>query len=116
MALPRVATGLSAVCDFGISGSYSLFWLFKREVFMADISHNGYLYEQVTFMRGSRGQGTVGSSAILVRIPWKITMLPSQRSILDHYWPANETPFKWRFDDGPMMADFLLYLDPSQFH
>ena len=21
-----------------------------------------------------------------------------------HYWPASETPFKWRFAGGPMMA------------
>ena len=31
-------------------------------------------------------------------------------------WTIIGPPTKWRFDGGPMMADFLLYLDPSQFH
>ena len=29
---------------------------------------------------------------------------------------ASETPFKWRFADGPMMARFKWYLDPLSPH
>ena len=35
-----------------------------------------------------------------------ITKLPSQHSMLGHHRPASETPFKWRFAGGPMMARF----------
>ena len=38
--------------------------------------------------------------------PLKITKLPSQHSMLGHHRPASETPFKWRFAGGPMMALF----------
>ena len=67
-------------------------------------------------MRGSRGR-TGGPEpheksqkisvflAILVKIPWKITKLPSQHSMLGHHRPASETPFKLRFACGPIMAD-----------
>ena len=71
-----------------------------------------------TFMCGSRGGGggdrgsgppwksqkNIGFLAILVQIPWKITKLPSQHSTLSHHQHASETPFKWRFAGGPMMA------------
>ena len=63
-------------------------------------------------MHGSR-VGVIGGSdppgksqtyikvlAILVRIPWKITKLPSQHSMTGHHRPASETPFKWRFAEG----------------
>ena len=36
--------------------------------------------------------------------PLKMTMLPFQLSMLGHHRPASETPFKWRFADGPLMA------------
>ena len=36
----------------------------------------------------------------------KITKLISQNSMLGHHRPASETPFKWRFTGGPMMARF----------
>ena len=36
----------------------------------------------------------------------EIIMLPSQPSMLGHYRPTSETPFKWRFAGGPMMACF----------
>ena len=36
--------------------------------------------------------------------PLKITKLPIQHSMLCHYRPASETPFKWRFAGGPIMA------------
>ena len=36
--------------------------------------------------------------------PLKITKLPIQHSILGHHRPASETPFKWRFAGGPLMA------------
>ena len=45
--------------------------------------------------------------------PLKITNLPSQQSMLGHHRHASETPFKWRFAGGPMMARFIYwYLDP----
>ena len=31
---------------------------------------------------------------------------------LDHHRHASETPFKWRFAGGPMMARLLWYIDP----
>ena len=36
--------------------------------------------------------------------PLKITKLPSQHTTVGHYQPVSETPFKWRFAGGPMMA------------
>ena len=36
--------------------------------------------------------------------PLKITKLPIQHSMLGHYRPASETPFKRRFAGGPLMA------------
>ena len=29
-----------------------------------------------------------------------------QQAVLGHYWPTSETPFKWRFAGGPMVARF----------
>ena len=37
-------------------------------------------------------------------IPWIIIKLPSQHSMLGHHRYASETPFKWRFAGGPMIA------------
>ena len=34
----------------------------------------------------------------------KATKKASQHSMLGHHRPATETPFKWRFAGGPMMA------------
>ena len=34
----------------------------------------------------------------------KITRLPIHHSMLGHHRPASETPFKWRFAGGPLMA------------
>ena len=37
--------------------------------------------------------------------------------MFDHYWPASETPFKWRFAGGVMMvrfSDFISSLPPHQ--
>ena len=45
--------------------------------------------------------------------PLKITELPIQHSMYGHYRPASETPFKWRFAGGPLMARSLWYLDLS---
>ena len=42
----------------------------------------------------------------------KSTRLPSQHSMLGHHRHASETPFKWRFAGGPMLARILWYLDP----
>ena len=36
--------------------------------------------------------------------PLKITKLPSQHSRLGQHRPASETPLKWRFAGGPLMA------------
>ena len=36
--------------------------------------------------------------------PLKITKLPKQHSMLGHHRPASETPFKWHFAGGPLMA------------
>ena len=53
-----------------------------------------------------------GFLAILVRIPCKTTELKSQHSVLRHHRPASETPFKWRFAGGSMMARLKWHLDP----
>ena len=44
--------------------------------------------------------------------PLKITKLPSQHSMMDHYWPASETPFQWRFAGRPIIAGFWWSLGP----
>ena len=36
--------------------------------------------------------------------PLKITKLPSHHSMFGHHRHASETPFKWCFAGGPMMA------------
>ena len=46
----------------------------------------------------------------------KITKLPIQHSMLDHHRTASETPFKWRFAGGPLMARLWWYLDASPLH
>ena len=48
--------------------------------------------------------------------PLKITKPSSQHSMLGHHRHASETPFKWRFAGGPMMARLLWYLDPPSPH
>ena len=73
-------------------------------------------------MRGSRGDypppqplkitKLLGDLTIMVRIPRK----PSQYSMLGHHRPASETPFKWRFAGGSIMARFYWYLDPLYPH
>ena len=45
--------------------------------------------------------------------PLKNQKLPSQHSMLSQHRHASETPFKWRFAGGSMMANLLYYLDPS---
>ena len=45
--------------------------------------------------------------------PLKIVKLSCQQSILGHFRHASETPFKWRFAGGPMMAHLSLFLDHS---
>ena len=41
--------------------------------------------------------------------PLKITKLPIKHSMLGHYRPASETPFRWRADD-----DTLIVVSPHQ--
>ena len=49
--------------------------------------------------------------------PLKITKLPSQHSMLCHHWHARETPFKWRFAGGSMVARYSGVFDlPSPIH
>ena len=79
-------------------------------------------------VRGSRGGTGVRTPpeksqkykfffVILVRIPWTITRLPSQHSMLGHLWHISETPSKWRFAGGPMIARlYWWYLDPPSPH
>ena len=45
--------------------------------------------------------------------PLKITKLPSQQSMKGHHRNASETPFKWRFAGGSMMARLNWYFEPS---
>ena len=46
-------------------------------------------------------------SAILVRIPWKITKLPSQHSMLGHHRPDSKTQVIWSFaGHGPLIVVF----------
>ena len=46
----------------------------------------------------------IGFLSITGPDPLKITQLPIQHSMLGHHRPASETPWKWRFADGPLMA------------
>ena len=64
-------------------------------------------------MRGSRGRGCRGFAptpeksqkySVTGRDPLKITKVPSQHSMLSHHRHTSETPFKWHFADGPIMA------------
>ena len=48
--------------------------------------------------------------------PLKITKLPGQFFVFCQNWHARETPFKWCFADGPMMAHLEWYLDPFSPH
>ena len=41
-----------------------------------------------------------------------MTKLPSQHSMSGHHRHASETPFKWRFAGGSMMARLWCYLVP----
>ena len=82
-----------------------------------------FLYQHGRIQRGGGGDRGSGHPwkitkikvflAILVQIPWKITKLPSQQSMLGHHRPASETPFKWRFTGGPMMAPFVVTFGSS---
>ena len=80
----------------------------------------------VRIQGGGGGQGVripensqhhrVSFLAILVRIPWKITKLPSQHSMLGLNRPASETQCKWRFAGWPIRARFKWCLDPLSPH
>ena len=75
-------------------------------------------FETSFFMSGSRGgrgelplknHNNIVFFILLVRISWKITKPPSQHLMFGHHRPASETPFsetpfKWRFAGGPIMA------------
>ena len=59
---------------------------------------------------GNRGQKNMGFLSNSGPDPLKKHKQPSQHSTLGNHRPASETPFKWRFAGGPMMAHLLLYL------
>ena len=48
--------------------------------------------------------------------PLEFTKLPSQHSMLGHYQHTSETPFKWRFAGGQIMARLKWCLDPPSPH
>ena len=39
-----------------------------------------------------------------------------QHSMSGHHRPASETPFEWRFDDGPMVARLQIFTGYHMFH
>ena len=74
-----------------------------------------YLGKHVRIQRGGGGRGSgpppplknyrnIGFLSINGLDPLKITKLPSQHAMLGHYRLASETPFKWRFAGGSMVA------------
>ena len=70
-----------------------------------------WLYGRIEVVVGGSGPGlplenykNIGSLSNTGPDPLKITNLPIQHSMLGHHRPARETPFKWRFADGPLMA------------
>ena len=69
----------------------------------------------LTCMGRSRGgeRGTplkdhekIGVLSNTVPDPLKIAKLLGQNSMLGHHQDASETPYKWRFAGGPMIARF----------
>ena len=54
--------------------------------------------------------------AILTRTSEKTTKLPCQLLMLGQHQHANETPFKWRFAGGPILARLEWYLDSLSPH
>ena len=42
----------------------------------------------------------------------KITKLPSQHSMVGHYWYTSKTPFQWCYAGKLMMAHFKWHFDP----
>ena len=46
----------------------------------------------------------IGSLSNTGLVPCKTTKLQSQHLVMGHHWPASESPFKWRFAGGTMMA------------
>ena len=52
----------------------------------------------------AKNHKNIGFLSISGPDPLKITKLPSQHSMLGHHQHTSETPFRWRFDGGPMMA------------
>ena len=60
-----------------------------------------------------------GFLAILVQIPLKPQSFQASiqcRAIIARHRHASETPFKWRFAGGSLMARWLWYFDPSSPH
>ena len=112
----------SGVCKIGRRHFVHEDFQFGFEETLENVSLFGRIYLSLMcrIERGDRGSRSplkkitklYGFLAILVWIPWKITKLPSQHSMLGHHRHASETPFKWRFAGRPMMVQFLWYLDP----
>ena len=88
-----------------------------RIVKMTNNAYNKYRFLMKTGSHGRnpRGEGVrtpmkihknIGFPSNIDPDPLKITKLPSQHSIVCHYRHACETPLKWRFAGGPIMAHF----------
>ena len=83
--------------------------LMARAVFVALTMRWSKAGTWVWTLTPEKSQNYSFSLAILVLIPWKITKLPSQHSMLGHHRPPNETP--WRFADGSTVVRFQCYSD-----
>ena len=82
--------------------------IWTRDPCMDIIPGNTNHVENVRIQRGG-GAGhenyrNIGFLSNTGADPLKITKLPIQHSMLGLHRPAGETPFKWRFAGGPLMA------------
>ena len=79
---------------------------------IADVAESGEKHARI--QRGAwcpailplKNQKNIGFLSKTGLDPLKITKPPIQHSMLGHHRPTSETPFKWRFAGGPMMARF----------
>ena len=87
------------------------------------MQQNQIFHDMCQYMRGSRGGGqgvlpspppgkVIGFHSNTGPDPLKITKLPSQHSMLGHHRRASESPLKWPFGGGSIMARLKWYLDP----
>ena len=104
-------------CSMVLAGGMGYTWKDNRELHL-NIVH-------VRIQRGGQGVQTppplkshknIGFLSNTGPDPLKITKLPSQHSMLGHHRHTSETPFRWRFTGGPIMARLYWYLDPLSPH